>query len=41
MYPDDDSGCTYHPGQAGWAQVIRVRVRVRVRVRERVRVSLP
>ncbi len=22
MYPDDDSGCTYHPGQTGWAQVM-------------------
>ena len=22
MYPDDDSGCTYHPGQDGWAQVM-------------------
>jgi len=22
MYPDDDSGCTFHPGQTGWAQVM-------------------
>ena len=22
MYRDDDSGCTYHPGQEGWAQVM-------------------
>ena len=22
MYSDDDSGCTYHPGQTGWAQVM-------------------
>ena len=22
MYPDDDSGCTYHPGQTGWAQLM-------------------
>ena len=21
-YADDDSGCTYHPGQTGWAQVM-------------------
>ena len=23
QYGDDDSGCTYHPGQSGWAQVMR------------------
>ena len=22
VYSDDDSGCTYHPGQTGWAQVM-------------------
>ena len=22
VYADDDSGCTYHPGQNGWAQVM-------------------
>ena len=22
MHSDDDSGCTYHPGQTGWAQVM-------------------
>jgi hypothetical protein len=22
MYKDDDSGCTYHPGQTGWVQVM-------------------
>ena len=22
MYSDDNSGCTYHPGQTGWAQVM-------------------
>ena len=22
MYRDDDAGCTYHPGQTGWAQVM-------------------
>ena len=22
VYKDDESGCTYHPGQAGWAQVM-------------------
>ena len=22
MYSDDDAGCTYHPGQTGWAQVM-------------------
>jgi len=23
QYPDDNSGCTYHPGQTGWYQVMR------------------
>merc|ERR1712014_376708 len=23
QYPDDNSGCTYHPGQSGWYQVMR------------------
>jgi len=23
QYPDDNSGCTYHPGQTGWFQVMR------------------